>query len=91
VATIFFTEHAKFEAQRRGIELEMIRSLIENQPQKLPVKRNRFVLQGKYYDKIENKDMLLRVIIEPTGNSIKVISVYRTSKIDKYWIEGDAV
>ena len=35
--------------------------------------------------------MLLRVIVEPAGDSLKVISVYKTSKIDKYWGEEKRV
>jgi len=30
--------------------------------------------------------MLLRVIMEPAQEALKVISVYKTSKIEKYWI-----
>ncbi len=30
--------------------------------------------------------MVLRIIAEPEGDVLKVISVYRTSKIDKYWM-----
>jgi hypothetical protein len=38
--------------------------------------------------KIADKEMLIRVIVEPDGSTVKVISVYRTSKIDKYWTGG---
>ncbi len=34
--------------------------------------------------------MLLRVIVESTGTALKVVSVYRTSKIEKYWVGGAA-
>ena len=88
MATII-TEHARFEAQRRGIDLELVLSIIEHPQQKVPSKKNRFVLQGKYHDKITEKEMLLRVIVESTGSTLKVVSVYRTSKIDKYWIEEE--
>ena len=82
------TEHARFEAKRRGIDLEFILSTIENPQQKVPSKRNRFVLQTKYHDKIVNGEMLLRVIVESDNDMVKVISVYKTSKIEKYWIGG---
>jgi hypothetical protein len=50
----------------------------------------RFVIQNKCYDNITEKDMLIRVIVEDTGDTLKVISVYKTSKIGKYWIEEEA-
>ena len=85
MATII-TEHARFEAQRRGIDLELVLSTIEHPQQKVPSKKNRLVLQSKYHDKIADKEVLLRVIVESVGSTLKVVSVYRTSKIDKYWI-----
>ena len=88
MTNIVITKHAVFEAQRRGIDIENIMSVIENPQQKLPSKKNRVVLQSKYHDNIEDKEMLLRVIVEEEESSIKVISVYRTSRIEKYWIGG---
>jgi hypothetical protein len=89
MVNIIITEHARFEAQRRGIDLELVRSIVEHPQQIIPAKKNRLVLQSKYHDKLEEKEMLLRVIIEPVENSQKVISVYRTSKMDKYWREEE--
>ena len=87
MATVI-TEHARFEAQRRGIDLELVLSTIEHPQEKVPSKknRNRLVFQSRYHDKIIGKEMLLRVIVESAGSTLKVVSVYRTSKIDKYWI-----
>ena len=83
------TDHARFEAQRRQIDLELMLSTVEDPQQKVPSKGNRVVLQSKYYDKINGKEMLLRVIVELAGDTLKVISVYKTSKIDKYWIREE--
>jgi hypothetical protein len=63
-------------------------SIIEHPQEQIPSKNNRLVLQSRYNDKIADKEMLLRVIVEPDGSTVKVISVYRTSKIDKYWTGG---
>lgn len=84
---LIITGHARFEAQRRDIDLDLILSIVEKPQQKIPSIRNRTVFQSKYYDKIVDKDMLLRVIVEPAGAILKVVSVYKTSKIDKYWIK----
>jgi hypothetical protein len=85
---IVISEHARFEAQRRGIELDQVLSIIESPQEKITTRMNRLVLQSKYYDKIADKEMLFRVIVESEEGTVKVISVYRTSKIDKYWIGG---
>ncbi len=84
------TEHAHFEAQRRDIDLELVLSITEHPQEKIPSKKNRFVYQSKYYDKITEKEMLLRVIVESIESTLKVISVFKISKIEKYWIEEEA-
>ena len=83
------TDHTRFEAQRRQIDLELMLSTVENPQQKVPSKGNRVVFQSKFYDKINGKEMLLRAIVELAGDTFKVISVYKTSKIDKYWIRKE--
>lgn len=55
--------------------------------QKMPAKKNRIIMQGKYYDHIENKEMLLRVIGEESEKEFHVVTVYKTSNIEKYWKE----
>jgi len=77
--------HARFEAERRGVSEEFIRHVVNNPQQKLLSKRNRVIVQNKYYDQAERKDMLLRVIGIETSAKFDVITVYKTSKISKYW------
>ena len=84
---IIFTSHALFEAKRREIPEEIIRNLIMNPQQNFQTKNKRFIIQGKYYNDIEGKEMLLRVIGNKVEDAFKVITVYKTSKIDKYWIK----
>ncbi len=85
---IKITEHAMFEANRRNIAEGVIRSIIESPQQKILSKKRRVILQKKYYDKVEAKEMLLRVIGIESIDQFKVITVYKTSKIDKYWKKG---
>lgn len=86
---LIITDHARFEAQRRHIDLEIVLSIIRGPQQKIPSRKGRAIFQSKYYDNIENKEMLLRAIVEQTGDVIKVVSIYKTSKIDKYWTKGE--
>lgn len=84
---IIITDHALFEAVRRGIAEESIISVINNPQQKLPSKKGRVILQNKYFDKATNKEMLLKVIGTETAEGFTVITVYKTSRISKYWTE----
>ena len=81
--------HASFEAERRNIQEEFIRDVVKNPQQKLPSKKGRVIVQNRYYDKLENKEMLIRVIGIETSEKFEVITVYKTSRINKYWIQGD--
>jgi len=85
---IVFSEHALFEMEFRKINKEEIERLIGHPMQKLPAKKNRIIMQKRYNDDIENKEMLLRVIGKELENSFHVITVYKTSKIEKYWKEN---
>ena len=84
---IVFSEHALFETEFRNIKKEDIERLIEHQMQKITARKNRIIMQSKYYDYKENKEMLLRVIGEKSENEFHVVTVYKSSKIEKYWKE----
>jgi len=86
---ISITGHAKFEAERRNIPEELIKSTVEEPGQQIPSKKGRMIFHQRYYDRIENKEMLLRVIGKEEAGKFVVITVYKTSKIEKYWAKGD--
>ena len=85
---IIITGHARFEAERRGITEELINSVIQAPQQKLPSKKGRVILQSRYRDTIENKEMLLRIVVSETTDAFTVLTVYKTSRISKYWTGG---
>ena len=85
---IVLTNHARFEAQRRDIQVEQIEAVIRDPQQSVASGGERVVLQSKYYDNIVGKEMLLRVFGKRTATGFKVITVYKTSKISKYWQGG---
>lgn len=82
---IQLTEHAKFEIRRRRINEKLIKEIVLNPSQFSELKRGRQICQAKYFDEFVQKEMLLRVITEETPSGIKVITAYKTSKVDKYW------
>lgn len=71
----------------RDIPREIVLNTIENPQQRMDVGRGRQIYQSQYFDPIEQQDMLMRVIVEPSDEDLIVISVYKTSKIRKYWLE----
>ena len=81
---IIFSQHALDEMERRNITKEQVISVIENRVQVIE-------LEGKniYQERItfpNNKIYLLRVFVNIVVEPNVVITVYRTSKINKYWI-----
>ncbi|MBI2471613.1 MAG: hypothetical protein HYV59_10290 [Planctomycetes bacterium] len=85
---VILSGHAVFEAKRRDIEEDLIRTMVMQPQQKISSKKGRVIIQGKYYDQFENKEMLLRIIGKETLDNFEVITVYKTSKFKKYWLEG---
>ncbi|MEK9149088.1 MAG: DUF4258 domain-containing protein [Candidatus Desantisbacteria bacterium] len=84
---VVFSEHAIFEMQRRQIDKQTVADMVKNPQQKILSKKERVIAQGKYIDYDENKEMLLRIIGKEKKGVFYVITVYQTSKIEKYWIK----
>lgn len=79
--------HAYFAMNRRDITEAEVLSALSDPDQVLEGEKNRLIYQKKYFDRAENKYYLLRIIVIKTVDIMDVITVYRTSKIDKYWRE----
>jgi adenylosuccinate lyase len=86
---IIFTEHVMFEMERRQITKDDLKDLIDQPQQKIPGKKSRVILQKKYFDKLRKKEMLLRVIGKQEHGKFMVITAYKTSRIEKYWLKGE--
>lgn len=84
---IILTNHAKFEIDRRQISEEAAIGVAQNPEQVIKLLQGRRIGQSRYFDSRANKEMLLRVICEERDNLLFVITAYKTSKIDKYWVE----
>ncbi|MDD5094973.1 MAG: hypothetical protein PHV74_11430 [Dehalococcoidia bacterium] len=77
------TDHAVFEIQRRGIPLDMVRAIVHKPEQRLMVREGREVFQSRV--QMSGKRYLIRVFVDTDRAPAEVVTVYRTSKIDKYW------
>ena len=83
---VIFTVHARVQMTARGIPESMVLESVERPQQTIPINERRPINQSRYFDHSEGKEMMLRVFVEPLGDDVIVVSVYRTSRINKYWI-----
>jgi hypothetical protein len=79
------SEHALFEMERRGISESVVRSVLASPGQRIDVRPGRIVLQSRVSMGEPAKQYLLRVFIDTDREPAEVVTVYRSSKIAKYW------
>jgi hypothetical protein len=75
--------HVHEEMERRGIPLAVVESVLAAPDQKVPEHGDVVCYQSKV--DINQKPFLVRVMVNETATPPKVVTVYRTSKISKYW------
>ena len=80
---IQYSKHAEGTLEEREIAKETVEELIRKPQQVIKGKGNKQIVQGIM--KRENQEFLLRVVYIETEATMKVITAYWTSKIDKYW------
>lgn len=77
------TDHALIECKRRQIPLNVLHQVLEHPEQEVSSYDGRIVYQSLW--KVDGRTFLVRAIIEPSTCPPRVITVYRTSKLAKYW------
>ena len=80
-----FSKHALEELERRQIPRTTIERVLESPEQKLPVLEKIICYQSRV--NFGGKQYLLRVMVYEAAEQSVVVTVYRTSKIRKYWKE----
>lgn len=78
-----FSIHVQQEMTRRGISLTQVEAVLSAPDQKVPEHSGVVCYQSKV--EIDQKQYLVRVMVNETLTPMKVVTVYRTSKISKYW------
>ncbi|VAX35624.1 hypothetical protein MNBD_UNCLBAC01-1930 [hydrothermal vent metagenome] len=76
--------HARQRLVERGINIHLIRKALLA-PDQVIFHRRQKIIHKRYYDMKREKEYLLRLFIEETSEKWIINSVYRTSKISKYW------
>jgi hypothetical protein len=75
--------HVREEMTRRGIPLAVVESVLDAPAQKMPAHGEIVCYQSKV--DINQKPYLVRVMVNETAVPPKVVTAYKTSKINKYW------
>jgi hypothetical protein len=82
------TSHAIEEMQRRQISRAMVDQVLAAPEQKIAVRPGRMVYQSRIEIGNPPKTYLVRVFVDVDRDPLEVVTVYRTSKLSKYWEAG---
>ena len=79
------TTHALQEMARRNISEEEVAKVLASPEQAEMIRTGSAVYQARIEQGEPLKEYLLRVFVDIDDNPPSVVTVYRTSKIRKYW------
>lgn len=83
ISDFILTPHALLGMQRRGLEATLLSQVLSAPEQREVVRPGRDLLQSRI--DMDGKRYLLRVFVDVDKNPAEVVTVYRTSRIEKYW------
>lgn len=81
------TKHAIEQMARRNISEAEVARVLAAPEQILPVREGRVVYQSRIRLDKPERIYLLRVFVDIDREPSEVVTVYRTSKVSKYWRE----
>ncbi len=84
-----FSPHALTNLIDREIDRAEVERTLAEPDQVEPGHAGRKVYMRRYHDAVLDADMLLRVIVEETEAEIVVVTVYKTSRMNRYLKKGD--
>ena len=85
ITTYSLTDHARFEMARRQISEAEVESVLAVPEQTECVREGRAVYQSRIELGEPSKTYLLRVVVDVDRQPAEVVTVYRSSKVQKYW------
>lgn len=77
------TDHAAFEMARRDISVQVVREILRKPEQRQVVREGREVVQSRIV--LGGKLYLVRIFVDFDHIPSEIVTVYRTTKIEKYW------
>ena len=78
-------DHARFQMERRQISEDQVRQVLTAPEQVIDEGGSRYVYQSKLHSLESGKERLFRVVVDIGNKPAEVVTVYRTSKMAKYW------
>ena len=85
ITTYRLTDHARFEMTRRQISEAEVENVLAAPEQTECVREGRAVYQSRIELGEPSKTYLLRVVVDIDCQPAEVVTVYRSSKVQKYW------
>ena len=85
IGAYLLTAHAAEQARFRGIQLDRVREVLTSPEQRVDVRPGRIILQSRHSLGSPPKRYLLRVVVDTDRFPLEVVTVYRTSKVHRYW------
>ena len=89
MAEIRISNHAREQMRERGISEGMALGIISSPQQTIRQGAEKLIYQSVEYFEEEKRNFLVRVFVNIIKQPNLVITVYRTSKIEKYWQDED--
>ena len=87
VREFIISGHARFEMERREISDEVVRQVLESPEQRFQTRTGRVVLHSRVLLGAPATMYLVRVVVDVDRRPAEVVTVYRTTKLSKYWRE----
>lgn len=81
---IRWTTHALQSLADREIERAEVDLTLKKPELVLPDAPGRRILMRRYFDQLLQQQMLLRVVVEDTVHETVIVTVYKTSQINRY-------
>jgi hypothetical protein len=81
---IIWTKHARQNLDDREIAQEEVEITIRKSDRVEASPPDRQIFMRRYYDKILDKEMLLRVVVTESPNAITIITLYKVSRMERY-------
>ena len=86
---IKISTHAREQMDERGISEDMVFDILERPQRTIPEDEEKVIYQSIKFFEEDERDYLVRVFVNIIKFPTLVITVYRTSKIEKYWRDED--
>jgi hypothetical protein len=85
IAEFVFTDHARLEMARRGIGDQVVRQVLGAPEQRVEERMGRVVLHSRVMMGTPPTMYLVRVVVDVDRRPAEVVTVYRTTRLGRYW------